>query len=122
MGVCNLCNRAVKFIIKRDPEAEFKFSALQSAYAKQLLQKKGFQSNPGFIVYFRGDRIFTKSTAILMILKELKDLWSYSFALIIIPKFIRDFFYDFISRYRYRIFGKQESCMIPTAEIKNRFL
>lgn len=122
-GICNLCNRFVRFIIKRDPEAKFKFVSLQSDFAERALKSAMFSfSRPDFIVYIRGNRIFSKSTAVLLILKDLGEIWKCFYPLIIIPKSFRDYFYNIVARNRYHLFGKRDSCMIPSPEIKTRFI
>ena len=122
-GVCNLCNGFVQFIIKRDPKAKFKFASLQSPEGLSLLNKFGLPTiDFDSLVYINGDNYLIKSNAGLAILKELEGFWKLFHVFIIIPKFIRDFFYDIISKTRYKIFGKRTSCMIPTPEIKQRFL
>ena len=122
-GVCNLCNGLVRFIIKRDPEAKFRFASLQSESGQSILYKLGLdQSNFDSVIYIKGDNYFIKSSAGLNVLNDIGGIWKMFFLFIIIPKFIRDFFYDIISKSRYKIFGKRESCMIPTSEIKQRFL
>lgn len=122
-GVCNLCNDFVQFIIKRDPKAKFKFASLQSPEGLLLLNKFGLPTTDfDSLVYINGDNYLIKSNAGLAILKELEGFWKLFYVFIIIPKFIRDFFYDIISKTRYKIFGKRTSCMIPTPEIKQRFL
>lgn len=122
-GVCNLCNGFVQFIIKRDPKAKFKFASLQSPEGLSLLNKLGLPTT-GFdsLVYINGDNYLIKSNAGLAILKELEGFWSLFHVVKVIPKFIRDFFYNIISKTRYKIFGKRTSCMIPTPEMKQRFL
>ncbi len=74
------------------------------------------------IIYLRGDRYLTKSSAILYVLKDIGGIWQLVFGFMIIPAFIRDFVYGIVARNRYRIFGKKESCMIPAPELKSRFL
>ena len=121
-GICNLCNNLVFFIIKRDPKSQFKFAALQSETGKLLLKKYILESNNlNTVVYIKGEKYFLKSTAILNIIKDLGGYWKLFYAFIIIPKFIRDFIYDLIAKSRYRIFGKKESCMIPSPDINKRF-
>ena len=121
-GICNLCNNLVLFIIKRDPESQFKFASLQSEMGKLLLKKYILESNNlNTVVYIKGEKYFLKSTAILNIIKDLGGYWKLFYAFILIPKFIRDFIYDLIAKSRYRIFGKKESCMIPNPEINQRF-
>ncbi len=122
-GVCNLCNGFVKFIIKRDPKAKFKFASLQSEIGQSLLYKFGLPTDDFHsFVYIKGDKYFIKSSAALNVLKDMGGIWNLFFAFIIIPKFIRNFFYDIISKTRYQLFGKRNSCMVPSSEIKQRFL
>lgn len=122
-GVCNLCNWGVRFIIRRDRKAKFKFTSLQSNYANQLLNKSGAKfQRPEFIIYIRRNTILTKSTAVLMILRDLGSLWNLFYFLILVPKVLRDFIYDLVAKNRYKLFGKKEFCMVPSPEIKGRFL
>ena len=122
-GVCNLCNASVQFIIKRDKTGSIKFASLQSQYAKRelpaaLADPKNLQS----LVWKEGEAIRTKSTAALTAAKKLGGGWSLLYGFIILPKFIRDFMYDIIAKNRYRWFGRKEECMIPTQELKSRFI
>lgn len=122
-GVCNLCNGFVQFIIKRDPNAKFNFASIQSERGQSLLKKMGLPTNDfDSFVYIKGDNYFLKSSAGLNVLKDLGRLWQLFYVFIVIPKFIRDFFYSIIAKTRYKIFGKRDFCMIPTPEIKQRFL
>jgi predicted DCC family thiol-disulfide oxidoreductase YuxK len=122
-GICKLCNSTVLFIINHDHQARFKFTPLQSEQGSRLIKQFGFQADIFyFIVYIREEKSFTKSTALLYILKDLGGLWKLFYPLIAIPKFIRDFFYDILAKKRYQLFGKLESCMIPKEDIKQRFL
>lgn len=121
-GVCNLCNRLVQFIIKRDPKARFKFAAIQSGYAKRILSDQGFTSEKvDFIIYIGKNKIHKKSTAVLLILRDLGGIWLGFYLLIFFPRFLRDFLYDKIAGRRYSLFGKRETCMIPSSELKDRF-
>ncbi len=122
-GVCNLCNSTVQFIIKRDKSACIKFASLQSDIGKELL-KLNNQSISDFnsIVYLRNNEVLIKSTAALYLLKDIGGFWRIMFLFIVIPKFIRDFFYSIISKNRYKWFGKLEVCLIPNNELKERFL
>ncbi|MFA6572450.1 MAG: thiol-disulfide oxidoreductase DCC family protein [Bacteroidota bacterium] len=122
-GICNLCNGIVKFIIKRDSKRTFKFASLQSETGQSFLFKFGL--NPIFfqtIIYIRDNSYFIESAAVLNILKDLGSGWKMFYVLIVIPKFIRDFFYRIISKTRYKIFGKCKTCIVPTPDIKDRFL
>ncbi len=122
-GVCNLCNSGVQFIIKKDKRNLFKFAALQSDFGKELLVKYQIDTKSlNTFVYVNKDKAYIKSTAALKIAKALKRGWQIFYIFIIIPAFIRNFIYDFIAKNRYRWFGKKESCMIPTPELKAKFL
>jgi len=121
-GVCNLCNGLVKFIIRHDPEGKIKFAPLQSEYATSFLRDTYHTVNPDSVVYVSGDRYYLRSAAILQLLKDMGRGWKLLYGFTIIPRFMRDFIYDLIARSRYRIFGKRESCMIPSPEIRQRFI
>lgn len=122
-GVCNLCNGAVNFVIKRDKKSVFKFAALQNEKAKNLMMKGDFQSEDlKTFILLLNERFYTKSTAALTVCRYLSGLWPLLYGFMIVPKFIRDFIYNIISRNRYKWFGKKESCMVPTPELKSKFL
>ncbi len=122
-GVCNLCNGAVLFVIKRDKNVKFSFASLQSSFGQIQLKQHGLSSDElSTIVLLKDGRIFTKSTAALEIAKELDGFWPALYFFKIVPSFIRNPVYDLISRNRYRWFGKREACMIPTPELKARFI
>jgi len=122
-GVCNLCNGAVQFIIKRDRNEKFLFASLQSGFGKDQLKKSGLDPlSLQSILVIEGDSVFQRSDAALKIASRLDGIWSYFVVLILVPKMIRDGVYNFIARNRYSIFGKQDSCMIPTSELKTRFI
>ena len=122
-GVCNLCNGLVRFIIKRDPAGKFKFASLQSEAALVLLEKPGVSgSGLDSIVLITGNEYYLKSTAALKILSELGGFWKLFYFFILIPRVVRDFVYDMIAKSRYTIFGRKDECMVPTPELKNRFL
>ena len=122
-GVCNLCNNAVQFVIKHDSADKFMFAALQSATGQQLLQEynlptAGFNS---FVLIQNGE-VFLKSTAALQVAKQLTGPVKILYGFIIVPPFIRNGVYTFIAKNRYKWFGKKDSCMIPTASLKAKFL
>ena len=122
-GICNLCNGAVRFVIKRDPDRKFKFAALQSVTGMQWLAKFGLpvEGADSFVLVQR-NRVYLRSSAVLRVLKEIGGIWKLFYVFMIIPKPIRDFFYNLVARSRYRIFGKQEFCMVPTPDLQDRFL
>ncbi|CAN5225811.1 thiol-disulfide oxidoreductase DCC family protein [soil metagenome] len=122
-GDCNLCNGTVRFIINRDPTSKFKFASLQSEKGQALLRNFNLSTSDfNTFVYINEDQYFTKSSAALRVLKELGGLWTSFYLLIIIPKKFRDFLYDIIVHNRYKWFGERDSCMVPTPELKGRFL
>ena len=122
-GVCNLCTGIVKFIIKRDKKEKFRFAALQSESGQALLKKFGLSATDfDTFVLISGDKYYTKSTAGLLVLKELGGLWEVLYVYIVFPESMRNFIYDIVAKTRYHIFGKRDNCIVPTPEIKNRFL
>ena len=122
-GVCNLCTGAVRFILKRDLRGRFTFGSLQSDAGKRLLEAHGLPRDAmQTIVLIEAGRCFTKSDAVLRIARSLKGLWPVLAVLRIIPRCLRDAVYDFIARHRYRWFGKQSACMVPTEEEAGRFI
>lgn len=122
-GVCNLCNGAVQFIIKRDKASKFHFAALQSEYGQAQLLRLGIPPSAlQSIVLIKGDRFYQRSNAVLEIVKMLGGFWSVLYLLKIIPAFFRDWIYNRIANNRYKWFGRQDQCMIPTTALKARFL
>ena len=122
-GVCNFCNFWIKFALKRDRKGKLMFGSLQGETAQQLLPKFGIDPTIITSVIFIEDGIaYRESTAALKICKHLDGGWKLLYTLIIIPTFIRDGIYKWIGRNRYKWFGKQESCMLPTAEQRARFV
>tara|TARA_R110001583_G_scaffold77623_3_gene211209 strand:- start:12369 stop:12782 length:414 start_codon:yes stop_codon:yes gene_type:complete len=122
-GVCNLCNSSVNFIIKHDKKKKFIFTSLQSDATKEiLLQFQTKKMNIDSILLIENGNIYEKSTAVLKISKHLNGGYKLLYALIIVPKFMRDFVYHKIAKNRYSWFGKKKNCMIPKKELKSRFL
>ncbi len=122
-GVCNLCNNSVTTIIKKDRHQKFKFASIQSDAAKEiLLQFDDYNSDIDSIILINKNHIYYKSSAVLRVCKILGGLYSFLIIFWLIPKPIRDWMYDFIAKNRYRWFGKRESCMMPSADLKERFL
>ncbi|MGI8468555.1 MAG: thiol-disulfide oxidoreductase DCC family protein [Pyrinomonadaceae bacterium] len=122
-GVCNFCNSSINFIIERDRKNYFKFAPLQSEVGQKLLDEYGIdKAETDSVVLISNGAAYTHSTAALKIAKTLGGAWSWLYAFIIIPKFIRDFFYKLFAKNRYRLFGKKDACMMPTLEIRQKFL
>ncbi|WP_440117412.1 thiol-disulfide oxidoreductase DCC family protein [Paenibacillus sp. QZ-Y1] len=122
-GVCHFCQGLTKWIIKRDPEGIYHFASLQSDVAKALLEKGNLSTDRmDTFVLIEDGKYYTRSTAALRLAKGLKFPFPLLYIFIIVPKFIRNAFYNMVARNRYRWFGKDEACMLPTPEIKDRFL
>ena len=122
-GVCNLCNASVQFVIAHDKKDQFKFTALQGDYAKEVLSK--FNADPqklNTILLLHEGRLYTKSSAALRVAGKLNGLIPLLYVFLLVPKFIRDWFYDIIAKNRYQWWGRQESCWVPTPELKNKFI
>ena len=120
-GVCNLCNGTVQFIIKRDKKAIFKFAPLQSEIGKKLVQKNG-SDELDTIVFITDTAVFVKSKAVFAIIKELSGLYKLFLIFAILPTAFTDYIYDLVAKYRYKLFGKKNTCMIPSEEIRSRFV
>jgi predicted DCC family thiol-disulfide oxidoreductase YuxK len=122
-GHCNLCNGSVQFIIKRDSRRKFRFASLQSSFGKNQLHKFGLSANTLYsIVLIKNATYLQKSNAALEIARDLEGLWPVFYVFKIVPLFLRDWVYDIIAKNRYSWFGKKDSCMIPTQDLKSRFL
>jgi predicted DCC family thiol-disulfide oxidoreductase YuxK len=122
-GVCNLCNAAVNFIIDRDPDARFRFASIQSAAGAELLRSAGI-SGEGLntLVLIESGRARVRSDAVLKIATMLGGAWPLLALFRIIPRPLRDLVYRGIARSRYRIFGRKSECVLPTPELRARFL
>lgn len=122
-GVCNFCNGAVNFVIKRDEKALIQFAPLQSEKGRMFSRQFGFsEEDMKTFLFIEDGRVYTKSTAALRVCRYLGALWPLCYGFIIVPKFIRDGMYNWIAKNRYKWFGKKETCMMPTPEIRTRFI
>ena len=120
-GVCNLCNGAVRFILKWEKTPAFSFTALQADAAEKILNNFRNEIIEDSIIYVEDGKLFQKSTAVLKIAAHLRFFWIFKYFRFLPVRF-RDRVYDYIAHNRYRWFGRQNQCMIPTPEIKSRFL
>lgn len=128
-GVCGLCNRLVQFILRRDRNAIFRFASLQSPLAATILTRRGASHGAIDTVYVvinynePSESLLPRSDAVVFVLKELGGIYRLAAAIFQrIPRILRDWIYNVIARYRYQIFGRYESCPVPTAATRNRFL
>ena len=123
-GVCNLCNSSIQYIIKHDKKDQFRFVSLESDPGKQILKYIGVDpaKTDSIILYEPGKAYYTKSGAVLEIAKSLSRFFNVGLLFGLVPTFLRDPLYDYIARNRYKWYGKQQTCMIPTPELKSKFL
>jgi len=123
-GMCNLCSRAVRVVLKRDRHKEFRFAAMQSAAGRELLKQHGLpERGVDYLVLVEGGRAYVKSDAVIRIASRLTGPWRCWAAVVrLVPRFLRDFKYDFIARFRYRLFGKRSSCLLAPPGAAERFL
>ena len=122
-GVCNLCSGWVHFAIVRDPAANLRFAPIQSAHGQEFLRRRGLPTDEFETFYLVDDgRVLEKSAGFLRMVGYLRWPWPLLRALWIVPRPLRDWFYDRIARNRYRLFGRRETCLVPTPEIGDRFL
>ena len=126
-GVCNLCNGFVQFVIEHDPAGRFRFAALQSVAGQAVLAAHGLDANavatePDSVLLELDGQLYSHSDAVLRIARELGGPWRLLLAGYLLPRAWRDAAYRLVARNRYRWFGRQESCWLPTPELKARFL
>lgn len=122
-GVCNLCNGAVLFIIKRDHKNKFRFASLQSSTGMGYLRLYSINEPDLYsVILIKSGNIYDRSDAVLEISRDLSGLWPILYWLKVIPAFIRNAVYKLVAKNRYRFFGRKDQCMLPTPELKARFL
>jgi predicted DCC family thiol-disulfide oxidoreductase YuxK len=122
-GVCNLCSAFLSFVYLNDPKAKFTLAWLQSPEAGKLLEYiNSVEKDIDSIIYIENNRIYYKSSAALRIIRQLRFPWPILWIGIIIPKPLRDWIYDFVARNRYKWFGKKDNCLIPSGDLRERFL
>lgn len=122
-GVCNFCNSAINFVLKQDKKDIFRFAPLQSEAGQKLLQQYSLSTKDfdSFVLIDNG-KVHKKSAASLRVMTKLPWYWKEAQLFRIIPTIFRDAIYDFIAQNRYKWFGRKDQCMIPTQEMKSRFL
>ncbi|MES1216253.1 MAG: DCC1-like thiol-disulfide oxidoreductase family protein [Bacteroidota bacterium] len=121
-GVCNYCNSMVKFAIRNDKKSKLKFAPLQSITGEALRARHKIPAEIDSVILIENEEVFTYSDAALRICKWLDWPAKLLYAFIIVPKFIRQPFYKWVAKNRYKWFGKKETCMVPTQDVKHRFL
>ncbi len=123
-GVCNLCNASVLKVIKYDKKNVFLFTSLQSVTGKAILKELGIDTSKvdSIILYIPEEAFYIKASAALHIMKEFSGYWKLTQIASFLPNFFNDFLYDYVAKNRYKWFGKKEHCLIPSKEIKEKFL
>jgi len=121
-GVCNFCDSSVKFIIKYDQVAYFQFAPMQSDAGQALLAQYEVPDNMDSVILIEHGKVYFESTAALKICRRLDSFWPVCYIFIMIPPIIRNKMYRLFAKNRYRLFGRKESCLLPTRSQRKRFL
>ena len=122
-GVCNLCNSSVRFVIRYDRKQIMKFAPLQSDLGRSIGYELGLNTDQlQSIIYLKDGQYFQKSRAVIEVLTDMGGIWRLARLFLILPKSLADWFYDQMAMHRYQWFGKQNSCMVPSPEVQERFL
>ena len=121
-GVCNFCNGAVNFIIKRDPEFTFVFASIQSPLGQAMIVKYGLESKPDTFALISQGQCHTMSDGVLKVARQMSGLWLVTQIFWVVPKKLRDFIYIVFGRNRYKWFGKRDHCVVPSSKDQSRFV
>ena len=127
-GLCELCNRGVRLVLKRDREGVFRFASLQSSAGQTILARHGLKADPLDTFYvvpdygLAGERVFSRSSAAIYVAERLGGVWKAAILLRVLPGCVRDWVYDTIARHRYRMFGRYDTCPLPEARYRDRFI
>ncbi len=122
-GVCGFCNQSVQLILRNDRRGRFRFAALQSEVGQALLRRHGLPTDDfDTFVLVEDGRAYLRSAGALRVARGMDGAWKLLSALTIVPRPVRDFFYDLFARNRYRMFGRLDACMLPPPEVRSRFL
>ena len=121
-GECNFCNQSVQFIIKRDPKGVYKFASQQSDVGKALLKKHNISDDVDSLILIEDRYAYLQSTAALRISRRLTGIWKLTYIFVVIPKTVRNLFYNIIAKNRHKWFRGNNQCEIPSPDIRERFL
>jgi len=123
-GVCNLCNSSINYVIDHDKKDVFRFVSLQSDLGKVIQEYLGIENTSldTIILYVPDEAYYIKSTAALKVINEFSGIWKLTQLFLILPSSIRDIVYNYVAKNRYKWYGKEDSCRIPTPELKAKFL
>jgi predicted DCC family thiol-disulfide oxidoreductase YuxK len=118
-GLCNLCGRSVRYIIRQDPNARFQFAPLQSKAGRELQERYGFGLHSlDTVILIEGGKAYTKSDAALRIMRRLEGPVRFWWLTRFVPRFLRDAIYDWVGRNRYRWFGRRDDCIVPAPHLR----
>ncbi len=122
-GVCNFCNSAVQMVIEIDRQKIFKFASIQSELGQQLYRQHGLDPiDIQTLMFVDGERVLTKSDAVLEVLARLDGGWQLLAGFRAMPQPLRDWAYSEFARQRFVLFGRRDACMVPTPELQERFI
>ena len=121
-GICQFCNGSVKFIVKRDIEDKFVFAPIQSTLGQALIDSYGLTDKSDTFALIIDDDCLTMSDGLLAVISELNGLWPLLKVFKVVPKKIRDGAYALFGRYRYKLFGKADECILPSSDLRNKFI
>ena len=126
-GVCNLCSKTVQFIVEHERAPTIRFCAIQSEAGRALLEEHGMmhvvaEADPDSLVFLEGGRAHERSTGALRVAAHLKAPWRWGRVGLFVPRVLRDLVYRVVAKNRYRWFGKTDSCLVPSKELRSRFL
>jgi predicted DCC family thiol-disulfide oxidoreductase YuxK len=122
-GMCNLCTGAVGFVLAHEAEATLRFAPIQSPAGARLMRDFGFDpADAKTFVLIADRRIYVRSDAAVRLARYLRGMWKLLGLIRVVPRPVRDFVYDLVARNRYRWFGRRDACMVPTRELKARFV
>lgn len=121
-GYCSLCNALVDWGIRHDQKKNIQFASLQGETAKKYLAHTQYTVDIDTVIYFRDEKIYQQSSAVLYFFKDIGGVYSLFFIFIVLPTLIRDFFYKLVARNRYKFFKKRDTCRLPTESERERLL
>lgn len=121
-GDCNFCSRSVQFIIKHEDKDVFRFASLESSIGWDLRKKYSIPKEIDSLILIEKKKWWMKSSAALRICKDLKGFWKVFYLLMMIPRPIRNFIYDWIAKRRHAVFQEEEHCILPTEKEREKFL
>ncbi|MDH5445531.1 MAG: DCC1-like thiol-disulfide oxidoreductase family protein [Gammaproteobacteria bacterium] len=122
-GICGLCHGWVRFVIRFDPGAVFRFTSIQSESGQSILAKYNLPTDRiETLVYVEDGKLYLRSQACLMIIRQLSFPVRLLYGFVIVPQFIRDGMYKQIAHHRYTLFGLKDECLLTDSDLRNRFI